>query len=138
MCLLYFNLCTFFVDIFTHLLQNYRSSVSLTEESQHFQSRELKALQANANWLTSCLQSFLLCCPLISRGHVWPLRQEALVLRYDLVCISVQLLERRMDFHPPSETTAELYPAISCLARTPLTLCWDISVTFIMRLQTRL
>lgn len=31
------------------------------------------------------LQNFLLCCTLITRGHVclWPLYQEALTLHYD-------------------------------------------------------
>lgn len=36
------------------------------------------------------------------------------------------------------KTTGQLYLAINCLPWTLVTLCGDISVTFIMRLLTRL
>lgn len=43
-----------------------------------------------------------------------------------------------LDFFFLSKTTTKLYLAISCLPWTLVTLCGDISVTFIMRLLTRL
>lgn len=51
---------------------------------------------------------------------------------------SLSLCSSETDFSFLSETTTQLYLAINCLPWTLVTLCEDISVTFIMRLLTRL
>lgn len=91
----------------------------------HFLSSE--TLKANANELTflqtNHVANLLLC--LSSRGCVWLRPQEALVLLYDPSPLHIYAAFGKEEenlhvwtFFPPSETTAELYVAISFLSWT--------------------
>lgn len=94
----------------------------------------------------------------VSVCRIWPRTPRLNPDRYQLVWIFMQLFKERKHWKKDrhirrfscstfmwagaffflSQTTARLYLAINCLPWTLVTLCGVISVTFIMRLLTRL